>query len=277
MRLIEKKCPNCGAELKFGFEDKETKCEYCGKSFEIERTTEEKKDLYNADNYKIFEDATQTISKGLGVFFLIPVIFIFVVGIIIFVSLRIFSARPSHETKVEERKIVDNETIEEMNKKEEEYQKTAEDKLKEAGFVLSFSDLSKQNISDIKDNSISILNKELERNDAFLFPYGKWSYVGMYLVTNDRGNNLFDVYKINFKINGKQYAYYAGIRYLGVKVIDGKLAMDMNGFILGSSNMRSGKYRYTFGYDSTKDFFNKNIRGLLGSNKIQTTGDVYKE
>ena len=277
MRLIEKKCPNCGAELTFGFEDKETKCEYCGKSFEIERTTEEKNDLYNADNYQIFEEASRTISKGFGAFFLIPVIFIFVVGIMIIASLRIFSARPNHENKIEERKIMDKEDIEEMNKREEEYQKTVEEKMKEAGFVLSFNDLSKQHLSDIRDNSVSILKKEIERYDAFLYPYGKWSYVGMYLVTNEKGNNLYDVYKINFKVNGKQYPFYAGVRYLSAKVVDGKLVMDMNGYVVGSANMRSGGYKDTFGFESTKDFYNKNIRGLLGSNKVQSSGDVYSE
>lgn len=37
MRLIEKKCPNCGAGLEFKEEDKSCKCSYCHRSFEIER------------------------------------------------------------------------------------------------------------------------------------------------------------------------------------------------------------------------------------------------
>ena len=36
MRLIEKECPNCGAELHFTKEDTTCKCEYCKREFEIE-------------------------------------------------------------------------------------------------------------------------------------------------------------------------------------------------------------------------------------------------
>ena len=37
MKLIEKKCPNCGANLEFSETDKSCKCEYCHRAFEIER------------------------------------------------------------------------------------------------------------------------------------------------------------------------------------------------------------------------------------------------
>lgn len=37
MKLIEKKCPNCGASLEFNDTDKSCKCEYCKRTFEIER------------------------------------------------------------------------------------------------------------------------------------------------------------------------------------------------------------------------------------------------
>ena len=37
MRIIEKKCPNCGASLEFDDKAKSCKCEYCKRSFEIER------------------------------------------------------------------------------------------------------------------------------------------------------------------------------------------------------------------------------------------------
>ena len=37
MKLIEKKCPNCGGSLEFSETDKSCKCEYCHRAFEIER------------------------------------------------------------------------------------------------------------------------------------------------------------------------------------------------------------------------------------------------
>ena len=39
MKLVEKKCPNCGAKLSFNKNDKEVVCKYCDKSYEIERET----------------------------------------------------------------------------------------------------------------------------------------------------------------------------------------------------------------------------------------------
>ena len=37
MKLVEKKCPNCGAKLSFEKTDKEVMCKYCNQSYEIER------------------------------------------------------------------------------------------------------------------------------------------------------------------------------------------------------------------------------------------------
>ena len=45
MKLIEKKCPNCGGSVEFNENDTSCKCEYCHRSFEIERD-EKKEDQY---------------------------------------------------------------------------------------------------------------------------------------------------------------------------------------------------------------------------------------
>lgn len=42
MKLIEKKCPNCGASLSFNDNDNSCICEYCKRIFEIERETNSK-------------------------------------------------------------------------------------------------------------------------------------------------------------------------------------------------------------------------------------------
>ena len=46
MRLVEKKCPNCGANLSFGENEKSCKCEYCKREFEIERDTEKRQNYF---------------------------------------------------------------------------------------------------------------------------------------------------------------------------------------------------------------------------------------
>lgn len=73
MRLIEKKCPNCGASLEFDENAKSCKCEYCKRSFEIER---ENNSLSGGYNYSLTE-------KTFNIFFLISFIVIFIfIGIV---------------------------------------------------------------------------------------------------------------------------------------------------------------------------------------------------
>ena len=66
MRLIEKKCPNCGANLEFDENDKSCKCQYCKRSFEIERDTD------NLDKFNLIYDKMQ---KPVKAFFMIPFIY----------------------------------------------------------------------------------------------------------------------------------------------------------------------------------------------------------
>ena len=86
MRLIEKKCPNCGANIEFEDDAKSCKCEYCKRSFEIERDNADK----NSDdpkNYKLSE--LPLPMKMFGTYFiggwLISSIIIGIVGFILFI------------------------------------------------------------------------------------------------------------------------------------------------------------------------------------------------
>lgn len=83
MKLIEKKCPNCGASLEFDDQAKSCKCSYCHRSFEIER---------NQDNLEEIELIFSKTPK----FFLIPFILIFVSVITIFVF--VFIGISSYDT-----------------------------------------------------------------------------------------------------------------------------------------------------------------------------------
>lgn len=74
MKLIEKKCPNCGANLEFSEKDKSCKCEYCHRAFEIERD-ENNENEYNLNvvetsktSFIIFSILTLLIFGGFIVF-----------------------------------------------------------------------------------------------------------------------------------------------------------------------------------------------------------------
>jgi uncharacterized Zn finger protein (UPF0148 family) len=58
MKLIEKKCPNCGANINFNLNDKEVKCSYCDTVFTIER------DVTNID--EAIEKGKENLDKVLN-------------------------------------------------------------------------------------------------------------------------------------------------------------------------------------------------------------------
>jgi hypothetical protein len=88
VKIIEKKCPNCGAGLSFGEDDTSCKCEYCHRAFEIERD----RDMFNDANIDDF-DAYSLIGTGLKAFsmttagVIIFMIAVFVLFIIFFINI----------------------------------------------------------------------------------------------------------------------------------------------------------------------------------------------
>lgn len=80
MKLIEKKCPNCGASLSFSDNDKSCKCEYCERSFEIERCNDSSSNL--SDNFSLSE--LKTPAKFISAYLIGSYISSIIVGIIVF-------------------------------------------------------------------------------------------------------------------------------------------------------------------------------------------------
>ena len=54
MKLVEKKCPNCGAGLKFDENDTNVTCEYCNKMYYLQK--DEKKIAFNKYNHSLSND-----------------------------------------------------------------------------------------------------------------------------------------------------------------------------------------------------------------------------
>ena len=88
MRLVEKKCPNCGAKLSFEKTDKEVTCKYCNRSYEIERDAN-LNDLLGEDFdprefvLKNFKTINKT-GKFITIFSVCVFIFIFIIFLIMF-------------------------------------------------------------------------------------------------------------------------------------------------------------------------------------------------
>jgi len=83
MKLIEKRCPNCGASIEFNDDARSCKCDYCNRSFEIEREHTNKKSSKN-DDYILNE--LKTPLKILGTYFVGSwILGSFIFGTILFV------------------------------------------------------------------------------------------------------------------------------------------------------------------------------------------------
>lgn len=95
MRLVEKKCPNCGANLEFGDNDKSCKCQYCHRSFEIERDTSlDVNDIAEQFNLSELAENAGTAAKVIGGvmighYIIGALIGLFVIAIFIFIGVKV--------------------------------------------------------------------------------------------------------------------------------------------------------------------------------------------
>lgn len=85
MKLVQKKCPNCGANLEFDKDDTETTCSYCNAKFAIERENE-KGNLLDPSQYVLRPEEARALSKVIIVIFCIVFIFVLIFMIYSFVT-----------------------------------------------------------------------------------------------------------------------------------------------------------------------------------------------
>lgn len=94
MKLIEKKCPKCGADLSFDIKSREVTCKYCNTSFEIDRSDDISSlvneasnlvnEVINPDIFKLHAKISKGITFGSIFIFAIVIIFFLVITFTIF-------------------------------------------------------------------------------------------------------------------------------------------------------------------------------------------------
>ena len=248
MRLVEKKCPNCGGSLKFNYEDTETKCEFCGRCFEIERDnniTDDNDEIFNASNYKLTEEQKKAFTAVAGAFAatqVIPII-IFAVVFIGIVGFGIFRSG-----------LFGNPC---------------------SNCINEFSEIDKDFVEDIHEKTEKTLREQASFT-SFKDPIKSMENVGMYIEVAKKSfstfydNSIIDVYKITY--NGDK-EYYGAIRYKDLKEVDGKITLNFDGEVLFP--LKSEGTDIYYGYTSLKDLYNSEIRSNLEKYKVISTGDVY--
>ena len=88
MKLIEKRCPNCSASLKFSDDANEVTCEYCGTYFQVEKEDEDKHKPYDPEAFKLHAKVIKNLGKGIFIIWLI--MFLFGITFFLIIFLRFF-------------------------------------------------------------------------------------------------------------------------------------------------------------------------------------------
>lgn len=239
MRLVEKKCPNCGANLSFGENEKSCKCDYCKREFEIERDTD------NLDKISlIYHDISKGVGEGFKFISIVYIILFVIVAVTI--SLISFSIFHAHE---------DNASILENGEASNSY-------------LSSISDISNFDYSFIDTHSTIAMSKE--DTDTFYFHENSSKRVMIYLLYKEDGNMLIPIYKNVYTNGTMSYELYVPVIYENIKVDHGSIAHD-----IGNSNIIAPKYylnlektEYTIGYESIDSLYDSVIRSYEKDYKI---------
>lgn len=239
MRLIEKKCPNCGASLSFAPEDVSCKCEYCKREFEIERDTDQKKlsDQFNLSElktpFKIFSYFT------IGSFIAQAVIFIIVFIIIAIIAFNIIKG------------FNDSDSIFNRN----------------ASLVTDVSDLSKGDFNSLDLNSKIIISKETAGATTEYRIKGNLKREKLYIISNDKKNMIITVYKAIYKKFPDYSEEFSHTVYIPIKYEDVRSKYNSISLYLDDGEIVAPEYyfnlehsEYSYGYKDMETLYNELIK-----------------
>ena len=83
MKLIQKKCPNCGADLEFDKSEKEVVCKYCNAKFSVEKDANDLvQEIFNPEDFARRQKAVAKAGKVITIIAGIIFILIFIMFIV---------------------------------------------------------------------------------------------------------------------------------------------------------------------------------------------------
>lgn len=229
MKLIEKKCPNCGANLSFDENDKVTKCDYCKREFEIERDAQDQINL-------VIGETGRSVLK----YFFISHMVIGIISVIIFLVIFGFVIFGIYTgiSSTNKSKARENTYLTDVNDIENE------------DYV--FLD-TKSTIKIRQENSLMVDFKQK----------GDFKREKIYVISNDNGNYLIPVYKGVYTDNETTYTIFTPVIYENVKfdywgnitsnLGTGKVECPTVYFNLEHSE-------YSVGYENINDLYNATIK-----------------
>jgi len=242
MRLIEKKCPNCGANLEFNENDKSCKCTYCKRSFEIER------DLNDVEKFNLIYDK---IHKPMKWFMFIPFIFVFIIIVIIIVT-NIFSFRNFHKDFDNDNNPIKDimDVVDEKNK-----------------LITDVSELTNDDLEDLDHKSFSVLNQDVVGRSDTTYNYQKTGdprLEKIYVASKEDSNRVISIYKViyhNFFNQTDQQTVFVPVIFEDVK-------QDVLFSLANGKNpapeyyFNSDQSSYIYAYKSFEDAYNGIVQPL---------------
>lgn len=250
MRIIEKKCPNCGANLEFNVGDKETKCKYCNTGFIIEdNNTNEKK--FSLDNINLKYIKTFTIFHMI----ITGIIILVIILTFIFVFSDIFRMTTNEDKSS---KFFD--FFEIVEKQKEKSKEKSKPKLSE--------------ISKELDNKLEKSSKESDQEmKGYLITYkqvGEYERVGFYYLKNAVSVKIVYVLKTTYTNEAETKDVYKAFNFVGMSIDS-----------IGTTPFKNNKIiklngtEFTYGYSSLEDLFDNAVVNQSKGYKMVATSNLY--
>ena len=265
MKLIEKKCPNCGADLEFGENDKSCKCKYCHRSFEIERDAKiDVSDLAEQFNLNELKGPAKAITTA----FFGSYIASSIIGIIIFIAVFGIMIFGIFSFIREDNKVKNNITINHNlpddvgdNDKDED----------ESKLISNVSELSNRNIESISTRGKTYIDTPEGDNNAY-HSYtidGNKNMEKLIVASKKDSNRLIIIYRVNYHdFFNKQdrHTLYIPVVYENVdkdlfELSNGKVSAPIYYF-------NAEQTCFTYGYRSYDEAYNEVVKPLDGEYQI---------
>ena len=258
MRLVQKKCPNCGAAIDFDDMTKKVKCSYCSQTFFVEKDVQKINNMVDIDSH--LEDAYELVNKVRTPFIVIFfVMFFFVmIGIVFTFSQIVSFDGPGY--------VVDkSDTIlEEEN----------------PNLIIDFKQIDDKTMNTFHSDAVKSLEQYMFTNSKAKIVQN-WNNVGMYLIIDYtfEHSELVDVYDIIYDVNGKEYHLYSAVSYSRLELSDsGVVVSSFDGMVSSPTyivNINNSRV-FLNGYESLEELFNKEIRSYMSSDySVKHTDGLY--
>lgn len=267
MKLIHKKCPNCGAGLDFDEKSIKVKCAYCNQSFVIQKDKDIREKMAKSipieDSYNLVKSAFKPIS--------IIAIVIIAISIIMFIAIGIFAFNIF--SNVNKGFESNNDFGFDSSFTENIYEEFEED------YITDFDQIDDKTLDIISNESL----KELKGKNTYTSSYPikeNWTYVGKYLLNHKKDNYsvLYDIYKITYDVNGKDFPLYGYVRYKDLKLSEDNIVIsNYNGYSYLPMYRFVDSYKWANGYESEEELYNKVIREETADYKVKATEGLYIE